>query len=60
MLNSFIQKLIANGLTAQAESSGYGSNFFETKPEPIKKEPAKTEPLFQEQELIEPEPFGQK
>ena len=32
---------------AEIESSGYGSNLFETKPEPIKNDPAKTEPVFQ-------------
>lgn len=38
----------------EIESSGRVSDVFDTKPEPIKKDPAKTEPVF-----VEPEPLEQ-
>ena len=42
---------------AEFVGSGYESNFFETRPELIKKAQAKTESVFQEPEFIEPEPL---
>jgi len=43
---------------AEIESSEHVSDFFETKSETTGKEPAKTEPVFQETEFVEPEPPG--